>query len=402
MLDPQRIGLNAASVGYLKRRRENVDWDSFNKQLQTDDGGCVNVRRTVETPVNEIHVMGGELKGLESNSNLLDRQRQYRQMNAYPLRSFSADSPAIILPEKYGGLPMYTRNQVEYQEFVSRFTEPMSAPLQRDTELLGRLGFSANNESATNPYRSLGFEMNMHKPKVAIDMNEAIIRQRKFLEASSRTGQSRKHNLLSAGVFVSANGDPITEAEVAIDDDRATLNAFQINRAKQHDLLHRNKIGGDVNARIESRSGMAMVAGRMGKLERTVAQIATDYRMAQAALPAAVRTAMAGLGGGAPPGVLLGLPGAVGGGMGPPPHIPVGSARGPHVTGGGLPAPGTPGPPTGPRGPPGGNPGGYAAALMSGSPPGYSPPVPRTIIPPTGPTGGGKGGGKGKGAGSSK
>ena len=98
MLDPQRIGLNAASTGFLTRRHEKVDWGSFRKQLQTDDGGCVNVRRIAETPVNEIHVMGGELKGLESNVNMLDRARQHRQMNAYPLRSFSADAPAIILP----------------------------------------------------------------------------------------------------------------------------------------------------------------------------------------------------------------------------------------------------------------------------------------------------------------
>jgi hypothetical protein len=93
MLDPQRIGLNAASVGFLKRRHEQVDWGSFKQQLQTDDGGCINVRRTVETPVNELHVMGGELKGFESKANLLERSRQERQMNAYPLRSFSADAP---------------------------------------------------------------------------------------------------------------------------------------------------------------------------------------------------------------------------------------------------------------------------------------------------------------------
>jgi hypothetical protein len=248
--------------------------------------------------------MGGELKGLESNSNLLDRQRQSRQMNAYPLRSFSADAPAIILPEKYGGLPMYTRNQVEHEEYVSRFTEPMSAPLQRDTELLGRMGFSASNESATNPYRSLGFEMNMHKPQVAIDMNEAIIRQRKFLEASSKIGQSNKHNLLSAGVFVSANGDPITEVEDAVDADRATINAFHLHRAKQNDIMHRQGRMAKVQAKVEV-NGMTMVNNRLGGLERNVAQIATDYRIAQPQMLAAIRANMGGLPG-APPGVLAG------------------------------------------------------------------------------------------------
>ena len=306
MLDPQRIGLNAASVGFLKRRHEEVDWASFNQQLQTDDGGCINVRRTVETPVNELHVMGGELKGLESNVNLLERQRQSRQMNAYPLRSFSADAPAIILPEKYGGLPMYTRNQVEHQEYVSRFTEPMSAPLQRDTELLGRMGFTASNESATNPYRSLGFEMNMHKPKVAIDMNEAIIRQRKFLEASSKIGQSSKHNLLSAGVFVSANGDPITEVEDAVDSDRATINAFHLHRARQNDIMHRQGRMGQAQAKVLP-SGMAMVHNRLGALERNVAQIATDFTIAQETIPAAIRMSMAGING-QPPGVIAPTP----------------------------------------------------------------------------------------------
>jgi hypothetical protein len=326
MLDPQRIGLNAASVGYLKRRRENVDWASFNKQLQTDDGGCINVRRTVETPVNEIHVMGGELKGLESNSNLLDRQRQYRQMNAYPLRSFSADAPAIILPEKYGGLPMYTRNQVEHEEYVSRFTEPMSAPLQRDTELLGRMGFSASNESASNPYRSLGFEMNMHKPKVAIDMNEAIIRQRRFLESSSRLGQSRKHNILTSGIFISANGDPITEVEDAVDSDRDTINAFHLHRARQHSLFERDGLTQGATARVESTGGMAMVNGKLGKLERVVKQIATDYRTAHPIGVAPVIMAMANLG--------PGVPALAGGGA----AIPLPPAGGGHAVAAILPA----------------------------------------------------------------
>lgn len=260
MLDPERIGLNAQSVGYMMRRKEKVDWGSFKRQLQTDDGGCVNVRRQIETPVNEIHVMGGELKGLESNSNMLDRERQHRQMNAYPLRSFSADAPAIILPPKYGGLPMYTRNQVQYADYVSRFTEPMSAPLQRDTELLGSMGFTASNESASNPYRSTGFEHNMHKSQSAINMNEAIIRQRRFLEVQSKKAQSQKRQVRTEGVFVSANGDPITEVEDIIDGDRATINAFQLHRARQENLQNREGMGApDKRARVDPRGGMAMM-----------------------------------------------------------------------------------------------------------------------------------------------
>jgi hypothetical protein len=302
MLDPQRIGLNAASVGYLKRRHEEVDWTSFKRQLQTDDGGCVNVRRIAETPVNELHVMGGELKGLESNSNMLDRARQHRQMNAYPLRSFSADAPAIILPDKYGGLPMYTRNQVEIQEYVSRFTAPMSAPLQQDTQLLGRMGFTASNESASNPYRSVGFEMNMHKPKIAIDMNEAMIRQRKFLEASSKIGQGNKHNLMSAGVFISANGDPITEVEDAIDSSRDTINAFHLHNARQKTLIHRNQPlvsdgttarvpgGGGGMAMVQRTRGGAAAAGGGGGLRASVPQIPATLIIATTPSPSAVKT----------------------------------------------------------------------------------------------------------------
>jgi hypothetical protein len=162
------------------------------------------------------------------------------------------------------------------------------------------MGFSANNESATNPYRKLGFEMNMHKPQVAINMNEAIIRQRKFLEASSKIGQSAKHNLLSAGVFISANGDPITEVEDAIDSDRATINAFHLHRAKQIDLMQRNGSFGKASARVDPKGGMAMVVNKLGNLERVVRQISTDYRIAQPDLLAAVRANYAGLGGTAP------------------------------------------------------------------------------------------------------
>ena len=285
MLDPERIGLNAQSVGYLMRRKEKVDWGSFKQQLQTDDGGCVNVRRQIETPVNEIHVMGGELKGLESNSNMLDRERQHRQMNAYPLRSFSADAPAIILPPKYGGLPMYTRNQVQYADYVSRFTEPMSAPLQRDTELLGSMGFTASNESASNPYRSTGFEHNMHKSQSAINMNEAIIRQRRFLEVQRRKAQSQKRQVRTEGVFVSANGDPITEVEDIIDGDRATINAFQLHRARQENLQNREGMGApDKRARVDPRGGMAMVRGGQPSVmrQRVVNPVQQNLVIAQA------------------------------------------------------------------------------------------------------------------------
>jgi hypothetical protein len=118
---------------------------------------------------------------LEGNVNLKEQERQERQMRGYPLRSFSANNPVIILPDKFGGLPLYTRNQTEYSDFCSSFTAPMSLPLQNDTILLGREGYSVSNDSASKPFEELGFEMNMHKSNVAIDYNEAIMQQRKYI-----------------------------------------------------------------------------------------------------------------------------------------------------------------------------------------------------------------------------
>ena len=139
MLDPRRIGLNAESVGFQKRMRQDVDFKEFDRALQTDynnQNSAVEVRRLRDTPINEIHVMGGERNGFESNELLLTRARQERQINGYPLRQFDAKNPAVVLPKKYGGFPMYNRNQTEYPELVSVFTEPMSAILQSGTELL--------------------------------------------------------------------------------------------------------------------------------------------------------------------------------------------------------------------------------------------------------------------------
>jgi hypothetical protein len=194
---------------------------------------------------------------------------------------------------------MYTRNQVAIQEYVSRFTAPLSASLQQDTQLLGPMGFAANNESAHDPYRPIGFEMNMHKPKIAIDMNEAIIRQRKFLEASSKMGRGNKHSVMNSGVFISANGDPMTEVEVAVDDDRATINAFHLHKARQRSLIHRDEAldPGGAQARVPGGgAGVAMVQRRGGR--QGVAPL--QYNIAPVNLQVAVPAAMAMMGGGGP------------------------------------------------------------------------------------------------------
>lgn len=175
MLDPQRIGLNAASVGFLARTGQKVDYASMRQALQTDQ--CAEVRNSMEKPVDELHVMGGQRYGLEGNVNLKDKERQARQMQGYPLRSFSADNPVIQLPTKFGGLPLYTRNQTEYADFVSSFTAPMTYGLINNTILLGREGYSVTNDSASDPFTDLGFEHNLHKSQAAIEYNENILQQ---------------------------------------------------------------------------------------------------------------------------------------------------------------------------------------------------------------------------------
>lgn len=123
---------------------------------------------------------------------------------------------------------MYTRNQTEYSDFVSRYTAPLSTALQNDTVLLGRQGYSVTNESASHPYRDVGFEHNMHKSKDAIDYNEAMIKQRQWLQYQSQVAQKQKRGgkvtemRMSSengrgvrnavdGIFISANGEPMTQ-----------------------------------------------------------------------------------------------------------------------------------------------------------------------------------------------
>jgi hypothetical protein len=196
MLDPQRVKLDAANIGFLVRTGQNVDMDKVKMFLQTDDSGCAKVRREADTPVNELHVMGGQRFGLEGNMNLQDYTRQQRQINGYPLRSFSANAPAVILPPKYGGFPQYVQNEGERDNFVSRFTEPISAPLQQNTILLGREGYTVDNHSASDPFQPLGFEMNMDKSKEAIDANEYQHAIKRYLE---RVENRRVANMVSGG-----------------------------------------------------------------------------------------------------------------------------------------------------------------------------------------------------------
>lgn len=231
MLDPRRIGLNAESVGFQKRMHQDVDFKEFDRALQTDynnQNSAVEVRRLRDTPINEIHVMGGERNGFESNELLLTRARQERQINGYPLRQFDAKNPAVILPKKYGGFPMYNRNQTEYPELVSVFTEPMSAILQSGTELLQTARSGAipiTPSSLHTPYEAGYFVDPMSSSYDQLTANVNEMKQRKHLQNMSRTAMKGKGD---GGIFISKNGQPMTDVQDALNSTTATNNAFAL------------------------------------------------------------------------------------------------------------------------------------------------------------------------------
>lgn len=184
MLDPTRYALDAATVGFRKRMGLEVHWDAFHNAIenQTD---AIKVRRELEeTKVTELHVMGGQRYGLEGNSKTNELARQKRQMNGYPLRSFLATGGAVVLPLKPQdrgvmatpmnmGLTSYAQYNGVVGNYVSKFVQPLWAPLENNTQLLGRTGQIARSESASDPYKALQFQMNLHTSLEDIRRNEA-------------------------------------------------------------------------------------------------------------------------------------------------------------------------------------------------------------------------------------
>jgi hypothetical protein len=265
MLDPQRVGLNAASVGFLQRTGQKVDWGAFNKALQTDD--CVKVRRELkETPISEVHVMGGELFGFAGNAKTNELERQRTQINGYVLRAFDASHPAVVLPKKYGGFPTYVKNAAE-GNYVSVFCEPLSAPLQKDTELLGRQGGVALSNSASKPYEPQGFITPLTNNKAEVINNRQLIEIRRTALIQSKKAQEQKFNV---GVNASGhayydnapdydeNGvpddplvasDPKSIVTIASIAQNRSQNAFQKHTARQYILQNRNAR----NALVEQR-----------------------------------------------------------------------------------------------------------------------------------------------------
>jgi hypothetical protein len=230
MLDPHRIGLNAESIGFQKRMLQDLDYEAINTALQTDynnQTSAIQVRREREAAKNEIRVMGGQLSGFESNELLLTYSRQQRQINGYPLRHFDANNPAVVLPKKYGGFPLYNRNQTEYPELVSVFTEPMSAPLQRDTELLGRAGAVAMTNDLNEPYAPPTFINPMSTSMDSLDQNKNVFKQRQHLQRMADTSRKQKYESTSGvGVFVNKDGTPMTSIMDEVADQIPEMNTF--------------------------------------------------------------------------------------------------------------------------------------------------------------------------------
>lgn len=206
MLDPTRYSLDAATVGFRKRTLQKVDWAAFNEALQTQTDS-VKVRRELEeTPISEIHVMGGERYGLQSNQKTNEIARQQRQMNGYPLRSFYATGGPVILPPKKSdsllGIPsrfghiQYTPNAVMPQQWTSSFTEPLNAPLDNKTILLGRAGVQAKSNSLSNPYKALQFQLNMEADYEQIQQVERDHQERR--SAAAQVDLARQQQILAA------------------------------------------------------------------------------------------------------------------------------------------------------------------------------------------------------------
>lgn len=152
-----------------------------------------------ETPINEIHVMGGQGFGVAGNQKTNELERQARQMNGYPLRSFLATGGAVVLPNKYTeglmatphnrGLPQYTQYNGVISNYASSFTEPLYSPMDSGQILLAKMGIQAKSESISNPYKYLQFQLNMHKTQEEI---KALEEKHLQLRAYNQEGNIQK------------------------------------------------------------------------------------------------------------------------------------------------------------------------------------------------------------------
>ena len=147
MLDPNVWALNAETVGFRVSHKQPVDWRSFSTSLQNQTDSIKTRRELKETPISELHIMGGQLFGYDGNSLLDTRNRQKRQMNGYRLRSFTATDGPITLPTKdagslnmmipaSAGLVQYNRwNSVTPQTMVLSSVEPLNTPMTQKEQM---------------------------------------------------------------------------------------------------------------------------------------------------------------------------------------------------------------------------------------------------------------------------
>ena len=286
MLDPQRLALSAEAIGFQRRMGQTVDEAAYKLALQTDynnQGSAIQVRREKESAKNEIRMMGGQLYGFESNELILTRERQKRQINGYPLRQFSADAPAVLLPRKYGGFPLYNKNQVEYPELVSVFTEPMSAPLQQHTELLGRLGQVQMSNDSIRPFEEEGFINPLTKTFDQLIYNEGAHKQRKFLQQQSASGRMGKAVAdRNPGTFISENGMPMSQVLEPAMGIQATTGSFaeklQNYNARQGVIFYRDNTSDAAGAMLRQNmaSGLTEVNKNLMNVQNALSDISNQ------------------------------------------------------------------------------------------------------------------------------
>ena len=179
MLDPKHIGLNAESVGFQVSHKQPLDWNSFSVALQNQSDSVKTRRELKETPISELHIMGGQLFGYEGNALTDTRARQMRQMNGYRLRSFDARDTAVVLPPKdagslvqmipvKAGMVQFNRwNAVMPQSLVLRSTEPLNIPLTQDMQMQNMLNMNNTREQIQE-------NINLHnKKRSRVAQNEA-------------------------------------------------------------------------------------------------------------------------------------------------------------------------------------------------------------------------------------
>ncbi len=266
MLDPSRYSLDAATVGFRKRMKQTVNWESFEKAVQTQTD-AIKVRRELEeTPISEIHVMGGGLYGIANDEKTKTYARQQRQINGYVLRSFLSHGGPIILPPKHGeGLLMTPMNMGQRQyggynsivgNYVSSFTEPLQAPLDNNTVLLARAGVAMASNSASNPFARLQFNMNMHLTQAEINKNQAqFIEQRQYNVQKDIAKELRQEESLQ----FSGKKRKDLMAELG---DRARIEA-----APQNPIAVAERRGRGANIRQQEEVAAALVAANQSESE---------------------------------------------------------------------------------------------------------------------------------------